>query len=91
MEEVLKFIDECVSTFYCYFNYGKPNSEKILPFCRPSVEKFIFNKVYFLLSDIYNARYFNDNKAFNDKHDKIKASMTLEEIMAYSEVNLTYI
>jgi hypothetical protein len=86
MEEVLKFIDECVSTFYCYFNYGKPNTEKILPFCRPAVEKFIFNKIYFLLSDIYNCKYKNENKAFNDQQIKIRSTLSLAEIMNYSEV-----
>ncbi len=89
MEEVLRFIDECVSTFYCYFNYGKPNTEKILPFCRPAVEKFIFNKLYFLISEIYNQRYKNENNAFIEKQSNIKANLSLEEIMNYSEVNFT--
>ena len=86
MEEVLRFIDECVSTFYCYFNYGKPNTEKILPFCRPAVEKFIFNKLYFLISEIYNHRYRIENNSFIEKQAKIKANLSLEEIMNYSEV-----
>jgi len=86
MEEVLNFIDECVGTFYLYFNYGKSEKEKLLPYCRHAVEKFIFNKVYFVLYDLYNYKFRNENKAFAEQLLKIKQSCSLEDIMEFSEV-----
>jgi hypothetical protein len=86
MEEIVKFIEDCVSTFYCYFNFGKSNTEKMLPYCRPAVEKFIFNKLYFLLYDIYNKKYEEENKNFLVNQNNIKVKMSVEQVMDFLEI-----
>jgi len=86
MEEVLKFIDECVGTFYLYFNYGKSEKENVLPYCRHAVEEFIFNKVYFVLYDLYNFKFRKENQAFVEQLIKIKQNCSLNYIMDFSEV-----
>ncbi len=88
MEEILKFVEECVVTFYSFFNYGKSNTEKILPYCRPSVEKFIFNKLYFILYEIYNIKYHDENNKFSTKQVSLMKNYTIDQIMEYLEVYL---
>jgi hypothetical protein len=86
MEDIMKFIEECVSTFFCYFNFGKSNTEKMLPYCRPAVEKYIFNKIYFLLYDIYNRKYEEENQKFVFKQNRIRVKLKTEEIMDFLEI-----
>ena len=86
MEEIVKFINDCVSTFHCYFNFGKSNTEKMLPYCRPAVEKFIFNKLYFLLYDLYDKRYEEENRKFVINQNNLKVKLSVEKIMDYLEI-----
>jgi cell fate (sporulation/competence/biofilm development) regulator YmcA (YheA/YmcA/DUF963 family) len=86
MEEILKFIDDCVSTFHCYFNFGKSNTERMLHYCRPAVEKFIFNKLYFVLYDIYSQKYEEQNKIFLNAQNKIREKLSIEKIMESLEI-----
>ncbi len=90
MEEIVKFIEDCVSTFHCYFNFGKSNTEKMLPYCRPAVEKFIFNKLYFLLYELYDKRYEDENNKFLDSQNKINNKYSVEEIMDYLEIKMKF-
>ena len=81
MESILKFIDSCVSAFFCYFNYGKSITEKMLPYVRPAVEYMIFKKLSDLLNEIYKYKFNSENQR------NIKKYMTLEEIMNFLEIN----
>ena len=86
MEKVSKFIDNCVSTIFCYFNYGKTITEKMLPYVRPAVENFIFKKIAENLLEIYFVKYEEENKKFLDTQNKIKLQMTPWEVMDYLEI-----
>lgn len=86
MIKVLKFVEECVSTFYLYFNCGKKDTESMLQFCRPSIEKFLFNKLYFLIYDIYNIKFEEDNKKFSDNQTQILKKYSPIQIMKLLEV-----
>lgn len=86
MEEILKFIEDCISTFHCYFNFGKSSTENILVFCRPAVEKFIFNKLYPMLYEIYSRKFDEENKGFITNQNKIRAKMNVEQIMEFLEI-----
>jgi hypothetical protein len=90
MKEICNFIDECVDTFYCYFNFGKTNTEKLLPYCRPAVESFIFNKLYFIIYELYNKKYEEENKVFTEKKTSIKENNSIETIMKYLELREDY-
>lgn len=45
MESIVSLINQTVDTLFCEFNYGKLETLKMMPYCRSSVEKFIFDKV----------------------------------------------
>ncbi len=57
----------------------------MLVYCRPAVEKFIFNKIYGILYEIYNHKFAEENKKFQEKLAKIK-KLSLEYIMEFLEV-----
>jgi len=86
MGDIVSFIEDCVSAFHCYFNFGKSNTEKLLPYCRPAVEKFIFNKLYVLLYEIYYKRYEEENNKYIQNQNAIKTKLSIEEIMDFLEI-----
>lgn len=86
MKDVLKLIDECVATFHRYFNLGKSNTEKLLQYSRPAIEKFLFNKIYFVMYELYNAKYEKENLKFIEIQSKIKEKYKIDEIMNYLEI-----
>ncbi len=45
MESVYLLVNEITETFFADFNYGKSETKQLMPYCRISVEKFIFDKV----------------------------------------------
>lgn len=87
MEQILKFIETCVSAFFCYFNYGKATTEKMLPYVRPAVENIIFKKLSDTLIDLYTEKFKEENNKFKASQLNIKQQMTKEEIMEYLEIN----
>jgi hypothetical protein len=91
MQELYKFTDDCVSTFYCYFNFGKSNTERMLPYCKPAVEKFIFNKIYPLIYDMYNTKYQEDNKIFMINQNLLKIQKSPIQILRDLEVKKSFI
>jgi hypothetical protein len=90
MESLIKFNEECISTFYCYFNFGKSNTERMLQYCRPAVERYMFNKVYQILYDIYCYRYDDENKKFLLNQNEIKIKKSPYEIMDALDVNKSF-
>jgi hypothetical protein len=90
MESIIKFTEECISTFHCYYNYGKSNTEKMLPYCRPACERYIYNKVYQLMYDIYYHRYEAENKKFLINQNEIRVRKSPHEIMEALGVNKSF-
>lgn len=45
MEKTFYKISETTESFFADFNYGKSETRKMMPFCKTSVEKYIFDKV----------------------------------------------
>jgi hypothetical protein len=91
MEDIYKFTEECVATFNCYFNFGKSSTEKLLQYCRPAVEKFIFNKIYQDLYECYCLKYEIENQIFSKNQNLIRTNKTPVEIMKVIEVRKCFI
>lgn len=87
MESILKFINSCVSAFFCYFNYGKSNTERMLPYVRPAVENILFKKLSDIIYALYNCKYKAENEKFKKSQENIKKYMTTNDIMEYLEIN----
>lgn len=56
MKEAVNLTEEIVGSLYKDFNYGKQEMEQIMPYCRISVEKYVFEKVYKTLFNIYKVK-----------------------------------
>ena len=87
MESVLKFIETCVSAFFCYFNYGKSNTERMLPYVRPAVENIIFKKLSDIIYELYNCKFAAENEKFKKSQENINTHLSSEEVMEYLEIN----
>ena len=46
-------IEETIAALFSHYNFGKTNSEKVMQFCRPAVERFIFSRVHSVLFALY--------------------------------------
>ena len=84
MKEIVEVIEATVSSFNNYFNFGKNANE--MQYVQPAVEKFIFNKISYIIFDIYNAKYDTENKSFLAKQKEINEKYTIDEMMNFLEV-----
>jgi len=86
MNIVNKFINETVSTFHSYYNFGNNITEKKLKFCKPAVEKFIFTKLDNSLYKLYLRKYKKENIEFLATQTRIKKELSITNILDYLEV-----
>jgi hypothetical protein len=75
-----------VSNLYKDFNYGKKEMELIMPYCRISVEKYVFEKICNTLCSIYECKNDNIVKQFIEKKNKIRTTLT--PINIFKEIGL---
>ncbi len=89
MEETLSFIEDVSQSFHCYYNLGdKVMVGNKLSVSKQAVEKFIFNKIYHIIYELYNKKYQKENELFMKKQNKIRNELGYEKIMDYLEVRL---
>lgn len=87
MEETLSFIEDCSQNFHCYYNLGDKNVPgNKLHYSKPAVEKFIFNKIYPVIFELYNRKYKVENDLFLKKQSIIKEKLNYKSIMEFLEV-----
>jgi len=55
-------VSEVVDTFFFDFNYGRQETRKWMPYCRFSVEKYIFEKLYHKLFNMYKFKHKDANE-----------------------------
>lgn len=49
-------VKEVVDNLYKDFNLGRKEMEKIMPYCRITVEKFIFDKIEHIIYPVYHQK-----------------------------------
>ena len=68
-------VNETVFAFNSEYNLGKDTAKTLMPFCRPSVEKYIFSKVRDLVSLILNFKLYDKLYAMyaikNESEDRL--------------------
>lgn len=69
-------MEEVVSNLYKDFNYGRHEMEQIMPYCRISVEKYVFEKIYVTITAIYQVKNETVVKNYVVKKGKILNTMT---------------
>lgn len=71
MESVYLLVNEVTETFFADFNYGKSETKQMMPYCKISVEKYIFDKVYSQLFAMYLAKFDKPSQKYTDKVHEI--------------------
>ena len=88
MKELITMRNKCNNTFSNYFNMGKnfKFNENVAKNSKVAIEKFLFNKIYTQLYDLYNKKYEKENEKFLEKKKKINEKYTIQKIMEYLEI-----
>ena len=88
MKEIINMRNKCDNNFSNYFNMGKEfqKNENIQKNSKIAIEKFIFNKVYYQLYDLYKKRYEKENENYLEKKKLINEKYTVKQIMEYLEI-----
>ena len=98
MAEIVKVIDECVDTFNTVFNSNSGNNgsngngcagnigNTKVEFIRQACEQFIFNKISFILGDIYKEKHRKDNEAFVSSLQRIRNGNDVDGIFKHLEI-----
>ena len=87
MKEIISMINFCDDTFNNYFN--KNGAENKYKSAKSAIEKFIFNKLYFQLYDLYSSKYDEENKKYMEKKELINKNLSIEKIMDYLKMKET--
>lgn len=79
-------VREVVDNLYKDFNLGRKEMEKVMPYCRITVEKFIFDKIENIIYPIYNHKVSEQLTIFEEKRNKIFNTRRLKDLFA--DINL---
>jgi hypothetical protein len=80
IESIMLMTNEAVETLFMEFNYGKNETRRMMPFCRFSVEKYIFEKLYSTLNALYLHKNIESIDKFHAKKTKISEN-SLETVL----------
>jgi hypothetical protein len=85
MKEIINMRNKCENTFSNYFNMGQTFkfNENAQKNSKIAIEKFLFNKIYYQLYDLYKKKYEKENEKFLEKKKKINEKYNIKEIMEY--------
>lgn len=88
MKEIIIMRNKCENTFSNYFNMGQTFkfNEEAQKNSKVAIEKFLFNKIYYSLYELYNKKYSQENEKFLAKKKKINKKYKVKEIMEYLEI-----
>ena len=88
MKEVVNEIEECVKIFNTSFNNTELRGEdsKNGSFIRQATEMYIFNKIYFILIEIYKLKYKEQNDKYLSQKNKINKTLDVEGVFKHLEI-----
>ena len=85
MKKIVKVTEDCVSTFNSSYNNGNEDNNINLNF-RESTEQFLWNKIYFILFDIYKKKFYEKNIKFLQKQKEIKNNFNIDQIFEHLDI-----
>ena len=85
MKKIVKVTEDCVSTFNSSYNIGNETNNLNLNF-RESTEQFLWNKIYFILFDIYKKKFYEKNIKFLQKQKEIKNNFNIDQIFEHLDI-----
>ena len=73
-----------MDNLYKDFNLGRKEMEKVMPYCRITVEKFVFDKIENIIFPIYNQKVSEQMTIFEEKREKIFSTRKVQDILMTS-------
>ena len=80
MMKIINICEESTNTLNSTFNYDDHNLKDKPAFFTKASEQFILNKIYPVLYNIYDIKYYRDNEIYLKKKKEINNKLTIEEI-----------
>jgi len=90
MESVYLLVNELTETFFADFNYGKSETKQMMPYCRISVEKYIFDKVYSQLFAMYLVKFDGQHKKFGQKVKEINEKSNFSGQLKFLDIPIKF-
>lgn len=53
LDSIKETVEQAVEALFTHYNYGRANTERMMMYCRPAVEKYVYSKIYSVLLPIY--------------------------------------
>jgi hypothetical protein len=53
LDSIKETVEQAVEALFTHYNYGRANTERMMVYCRPAVEKYVYSKIYLVLLPIY--------------------------------------
>ena len=78
LDSIKDTIEQAVEALFTHYNYGRANSEKMMIFCRPAVEKYIYTKVYNILFPIYTMKMLTIDDEIKKKKNQAESISFLD-------------
>jgi hypothetical protein len=78
-------VESTIDALFCHYNYGKKNTEKVMQYCRPAVEKYLYTKLHLNLTGIYQARFREEDKEIEIQREKFK-NFKVEEVFEFFKI-----
>lgn len=88
MDSVKLLIEETVEALFSHFNFGKAHTEKMMHYCRPAVEKFLYAKLMTQLLGMYRCKMRATDEGFAQKRRELQP-LSHREILDLLEVRYT--
>jgi len=86
MESVYLLVNEITETFFADFNYGKSETKQMMPYCKISVEKYIFDKVYTQLFAMYLQKFQKPSAKYTQKVNEINQKSSNVEQFKFLDI-----
>ncbi|CAG9313575.1 unnamed protein product [Blepharisma stoltei] len=89
IESIKVIVEDSVEALFSHYNFGRSNTESMMHFCRPAVEKYVYGKLFNNLFDIYKAKSNALEHKFLEKRTKI-LELDNQEILEKLQINEKY-
>ncbi|KAL4467787.1 hypothetical protein ABPG74_013122 [Tetrahymena malaccensis] len=90
MEGIIGLVNEIVDSLFSDYNYGKNETKSVMPYCKISVEKYVFGKLSQNLQSMYKFKYNDLDQAFSKKQKEILEKMSIIQIFKFLESKPRY-
>jgi hypothetical protein len=90
MEQLFAIITEIVDNLFSDYNYGKSETKVVMPYCRISVERYTFGKVYPQLYELYKIKNAEHDKQFNERRQSILGKFNIIKIFKSLDIQRKY-